>query len=75
MDELLTVAEVAKILKCNQAYVLKLQKSGILPFIKIGRLKCRKQSLDEFLAKYDGYDITNPFKPIAIKENENVQSK
>lgn len=62
MTELLyTVPEVAEILKCNTDYVYKLQRSGLLKFIKIGRWKCRKSTLEEFLATYDGMDITDPF--------------
>lgn len=60
-DELYTVPEVAKILKCNTDYVYKLQRSGVLKFMKIGRWKCRKATLEEFLAKYDGMDLTDPF--------------
>ena len=60
-DELYTVPEVAKILKCNTDYVYKLQRSGLLKFMKIGRWKCRKATLEEFLQKYDGKDLTDPF--------------
>ena len=61
MTELLyTVPEVAEILKCNTDYVYKLQRTGLLKFIKIGRWKVRKATLEEFLAKYDGMDITDP---------------
>ena len=55
-----TVKEVAAILKTNIDYVYKLHKSGILRFMKIGNLKCRKETLEEFLQKYDGYDISDP---------------
>ena len=66
MEEMLyTVQEVAQILKTNAAYVYRLQKSGLLKFIKIGSLKCRKSTLEEFLAKYDGKDISDPYN---IKE-------
>lgn len=62
MDEMLyTVPEVAQILKTNVDYVYKLQKAGIIRFMKIGRLKCRKSTLEAFLEKYDGHDISNPF--------------
>lgn len=64
-DLLYTVPEVAEILKSNTDYVYKLQRSGVLKFIKIGRWKCRKATLEEFLAKYDGMDLTDPFN---IKE-------
>ena len=64
-DMLYTVPEVAEILKSNTDYVYKLQRSGLLKFMKMGRWKCRKTTLEEFLAKYDGMDITDPFN---IKE-------
>lgn len=71
MEEMLfTVQEVADILKTNVSYVYKLQQSGLIRFMKIGRLKCRKSSLEEFLAKYDGYDLTDPFD---VKELEKVE--
>lgn len=59
-DMLYTVPEVAAILKTNTDYVYKLQKAGLIKFMKIGRLKCRKKTLEEFLEKYEGLDITNP---------------
>lgn len=59
--ELLTVAEVSKLLKCNVDYVYKLKKSGLLRFMKLGNLKCRRESLEEFLSTYDGKDVTDPF--------------
>lgn len=69
MEEMLyTVPEVAGILKTNVDYVYKLQKAGLIRFMKIGRLKCRKSTLEEFLEKYDGYDISNPFD---VQEIEN----
>lgn len=65
-DALYTVGEVAKILKTNTDYVYKLHRTGMLRFLKIGRLKCRKSTLEAFLAQYDGMDITDPedVKPI-----------
>lgn len=74
MDEMLyTVPEVAKLLKTNVDYVYKLQRSGMLRFLKIGRLKCRKSTLQEFLKKYDGYDISDPYnvKEMDQEDNEN----
>lgn len=59
-DELLTVNEVAEVLKTNVDYVYKLQRTGLLKFIKIGRLKCRRSSLEDFLERFDGMDISNP---------------
>ena len=50
-DVLYTVKEVAELLKTNIDYVHKLRKAGILPFIKLGQYKVRKQSLELFLER------------------------
>lgn len=57
---LFTVPEVAKLLKTNADYVHKLRKSGLLPFLKLGQYKCRKEALEKFLADHEGEDLTNP---------------
>lgn len=57
---LYTVKEVSEILKTNVSYVHELRKSGLLPFIKLGTYKVRKATLEEFLAKYENYDLTDP---------------
>lgn len=72
-DMLLTVPEVAAILKTNTDYVYKLQRAGLIRFIKIGRYKCRKAVLEEFLKKYDGCDITDPFNIHQLNEMEDQQ--
>jgi excisionase family DNA binding protein len=69
MPELYTVQEVAQILKTSVDYVYKLQKSGLLKFLKIGRLKCRRETLEEFISKYDGMDISDPFNVREIEES------
>ena len=56
---------VAAPLKTNVDYVHKLRKSGLLPFLKLGQYKVRKEALIEFLSRYEGKDLTNPFQ---IKE-------
>lgn len=62
MEEMVyTVKEVASILKTNVDYVYKLQRAGLLRFMKIGSLKCRKSTLEAFLARYDGMDVSDPF--------------
>lgn len=67
MEKMLyTVAEAAEVLMCNPNTVYKLRNAGLLPFLKLGRLKCRKEALEDFLKKYEGYDITDPqsIKPL-----------
>jgi len=72
MEEMLyTVPEVAQILKTNVDQVYKLQRAGLLRFMKIGRLKCRKSTLEQFLEKYDGCDISDPFNVQKIEGVEN----
>lgn len=70
MTTLYTVKEVAKILKTNQDYVHRLRKAEVLPFLKIGQYKVRKDALKEFLKKHEGMDLTNPFE---IKKIEKEQ--
>ena len=52
---------MAELLKTNIDYVHKLRKAGLLPFLKIGQYKVRKQSLELFLERYEGKDLTDPF--------------
>lgn len=68
-DMLYTVKEVSQILKCNVDMVHRLRKSGLLPFLKLGSYKCRKQAIEDFLEKYEGKDLTDPFN---IKELERI---
>ena len=58
---LLTVKEVAETLKTNIDYVHKLRKAGVLPFLKLGSYKCRKQALEAFLKEHEGTDLTDPY--------------
>ncbi len=62
---LYTVKEVATLLKTNVDYVHKLRKAGLLPFLKLGQYKVRREALIDFLSRYEGKDLTNPFQ---IKE-------
>ena len=70
-DMLYTVPEVAAILKTNVDYVYKLQRAGLIRFMKIGRYKCRKSTLEQFLEKFDGCDISDPFNVQKIEGVEN----
>ncbi len=58
-DVLYTVAETAKLLKTNTNYVYELIRKGFLPALKLGSFKIRKSSLLEFLARYEGQDLTD----------------
>jgi excisionase family DNA binding protein len=66
-DVLYTVSEVAKLIKTNPAYVYQLIKAGLLPVLKLGSMKIRKAALEEFLAKYEGKDLTDPMNIVDLK--------
>lgn len=71
MEKMLyTVAEAAEVLMCNASTVYKLRSAGLLPFLKLGRLKCRREALEDFLKKYEGYDVTDPtaIRPLPVDE-------
>lgn len=65
-EELLTVKQVSHVLKTNTAYVYRLRDSGLLKFMKLGTLKCRRGVLDDFIRSMDGMDATDPLhiKPL-----------
>nr|WP_242965305.1 helix-turn-helix domain-containing protein [Petroclostridium xylanilyticum] len=65
-DVLYTVSEVAELIKTNTKYVYDIIKAGLLPGLKLGSMKVTRSALLEFLNKYQGYDLTDPFniKPI-----------
>lgn len=61
-----TVREVSHLLRTNAAFIYKLIDTGLLPALKLGSLRVRKEALDEFLQKYEGCDLSNlnDIKPI-----------
>ena len=67
---LYTVDEVSKLLHTNANYVHKLRKAKLMPFLKIGCYKVRKETLESFLKEYDGYDLTDPFNPVPLEEDK-----
>ena len=65
---LYTVKEVAELLKTNVDYIHQLRKSGLLPFLKLGQYKVRRESLLAFLANYEGKDLTDPFNIMNLED-------
>ena len=70
MDELYTVKEVAKIMKVNVHKVYDLIRAGLLPALKLGNIKIRKESLEGFLRKYDGKDLTDLNNICSVMEED-----
>lgn len=58
-DILYTVAETAKLLKTNPNYVYELIRKGFLPALKLGSLKIREETLQDFLRLNEGKDLTD----------------
>lgn len=61
MNELLDVSEIAKRLKCNRNTVYDLIRSGRLVGLKLGRMKVSTMELDDFMKRYAGKDISDPY--------------
>ena len=57
--KLLNVTETGKVLGIGRIKVYELIKGGYLPALNLGGLKIRKETIDEFLSKYEGYDFTD----------------
>lgn len=61
-----TVKEISELLRTSPAFIYKLIDAGLLPALKLGSIRVRKEALDEFLQKYEGCDLSdlNHIKPI-----------
>ena len=57
-----SVQEVADILHTSKNAVYGLIHAGVLPCIKIGRIKIRHDALAAFLEKAEGYNYNNPYQ-------------
>lgn len=57
IKRLYSVSEVSRLLGIGKARAYKLIKDGYLRAMNLGGLKVRKEALEEFLDKYDGFDF------------------
>jgi len=71
---LYTVKEVAELLKTNTTYVYKLINAGLLPYMKLGTYKIKKDELNKFLDFCTGKDITDPFNISIIKRDADIEN-
>ena len=67
---LYTVKEVSQLIHTNQAYVYSLIKAGLLPVLKLGSYKIRRESLLKFLEENEGNDLTDPQNICALNERQ-----
>ena len=55
-----TVKEVSILLHTNPAYIYRIIDLGLLPALKLGSIRVRKDALDNFLRQYEGFDLSDP---------------
>ena len=55
-----SVKEISQLLHTNAALIYRFIELGLLPAIKLGSFRVRKQALDQFLVDYEGLDLSNP---------------
>lgn len=55
-----TVKEISQLLHTNISLIYRLIELGLLPALKLGSLRVRKEALTEFLQKYEGCDLSDP---------------
>ena len=63
---LYTVAEVASLLKVNKNAVYELVKHGYMKTIKYGVVKIPSTEVENFIAKWTGYDLSDLDNPKLI---------
>lgn len=63
----LSVREVSQMLHTNPALVYRFVDLGLLPALKLGSIRVRRDALEEFLRTYEGCDLSNPedIKPLS----------
>lgn len=66
---LYTVKEASVLLGVNVHLVYRLINTGMLPAMKLGNLKVRKATLEDFISKYEGMDLSNLENIIELKMN------
>lgn len=55
------VKEVAEITNNSIGYINDLIKAGLLPCLVLKHRTVRHDTLMEFLQRYEGYDLSNPY--------------
>lgn len=65
---LYTVAETAALLKCSTKQVYIYINAKLLPAMKLGRLKIRPAAIEQFLERWEGYDLSDPLHPIKLDD-------
>lgn len=67
---LYSIKETASVLGVNVHLVYSLIKKGLLPALKLGSLKVRKSTIEDFIAKYEGMDLSDLDNIVELKTKE-----
>lgn len=65
---LVNSSEAAEILRISKNSVGTLINAGLLPCLVIGSRKIRVAAIEEFIKKWDGWDLSDPYHPKKINE-------
>lgn len=57
---LYTVKEVSELFHTNPTYIYALIRTGLLPALKLGSYKIRREAVEDFLRRYEGKDLSDP---------------
>lgn len=71
-DELLSVAEVGKILGVGKNFANMLVQSGVIRGLRLNGMKVRRRELESWMQAMDGMDLTDPFHPIPIQREVKI---
>ena len=69
---LYSVKDLKSVLGIGEANIYQIIHAGLLPYLNLGGMKVRKVAVEEFVAKYEGYDLSdiNNIKPITTSNIE-----
>ena len=67
-EELLTAEQVAEILQISKKLVYDLRRAGWLKAMRLGGLKWRRSTVNEFIIAADGMDFSDPRNPVPLNE-------
>ena len=70
---LLEVKEAAAEMRTSPATVYRLINAGILPVLKLGRIKVPYKAIVEFVDRYIGHDVTDPNAIHKLKASETAE--
>ncbi len=73
-EELLTVEETSKVLKCSKVKVYDLIKAGMIPALKIGHTRIRRSAVDKFILDNENKDLSdlNDIKELGAENDKEI---